>query len=205
MRLNTPFILASRSPRRRRLLEQIGMSFEVSVSDVSEDLSDEIAPEAAAEMLALRKAEDVARRNPHAVTLGADTIVVIDGEILGKPGDAAEAAAMLRRLSGRSHTVITGIALVHPQSGRTVQASEATVVTFGPMDSDEIAAYVASGSPMDKAGAYGIQDDRGALFVARIEGDYYNVVGLPLYRMYRILRESFSDLLACDFLIWQNK
>lgn len=181
------------------------MSFEVSISDVSEDIPDEIAPAAAAEMLALRKAEDVARRHPEAIILGADTIVVVDGEILGKPGDANEATAMLRRLSGRSHTVHTGIALVHPQSGRSVQASEATEVTFGPMDSDEIAAYVTSGSPMDKAGAYGIQDDRGALFVERIEGDYYNVVGLPLHRMYRILRESFSDLLACDFLIWQKE
>lgn len=205
MRLNTPFILASQSPRRRRLLEQIGMRFEVSVSDVSEEIAADVDPAAAAEMLALRKAEHVARRYPEAVTLGADTIVVVDGEILGKPEDAHEAAAMLRRLSGRTHTVFTGIALIHPSSGRAIQAVEATDVTFGTMDSNEIAAYVASGSPMDKAGAYGIQDDRGALFVKRIEGDYYNVVGLPLYRMYRILRESFSDLLACDFLIWNEK
>lgn len=204
MRFNTPFILASQSPRRRRLLEQIGMSFEVSVSDVSEEVSDDIAPADAAEMLALRKAEDVARRHPQALTLGADTIVVVDEDVLGKPRDASEAASMLERLSGRSHTVYTGIALVHPESGRRVYASEATNVTFGPMDSDEIAAYVASGSPMDKAGAYGIQDDRGSLFIERIEGDYYNVVGLPLYRMYRILRASFPDLLACDFLIWQE-
>ncbi len=179
------------------------MSFEVIVSEVSEDLPGATAPADGAMMLALRKAEDVARRHPEAVTLGADTIVVLHDHILGKPRDAAEAETMLRRLSGRTHTVFTGIALVHPKSGRAITASESTNVTFGPLDSDEIAAYVSSGSPMDKAGAYGIQDDRGALFVERIEGDYYTVVGLPLYRLYRILRASFSDLLACDFLIWQ--
>ncbi len=205
MRFTVPFILASQSPRRRRLLEQIGMSFEVSVSDVSEEVSGNVPPAAVAEMLALRKAEDVARRHLNALTLAADTIVVVDGEILGKPGNDAEATAMLRRLSGRSHTVFTGIALAHPESGRMVQASEATDVTFGSIDSDEIAAYVASGSPLDKAGAYGIQDDRGALFIERIDGDFYNVVGLPLYRMYRILRDSFSDLLARDFLFRQEK
>lgn len=205
MRLSTPFILASRSPRRRRLLEQIGMPFDVVAADVSEDFSGSYTPDAAAEMLAQRKAEYVARENPEAVTLGADTIVVLEGNILGKPRDAAEAASMLRRLSGRTHTVFTGITLVHPESSRIVTASEATRVTFGDIDEDEIEAYVLSGSPLDKAGAYGIQDDRGALFVERIDGDYYNVVGLPLFRLYRILRDSFTDLLAHDFLIWQAK
>lgn len=181
------------------------MDFEVMVSDVPEDISGDTAPAGAVKMLALRKAEDVARRRPEALTLGADTVVVLDGAILGKPRDASEAEAMLHRLSGRTHTVYTGIALVHPQSGRAETAAEATRVTFGPMDAREIADYVATGSPMDKAGAYGIQDDRGALFVERIEGDYYNVVGLPLYKTYRILRESFSDLLENDLFIRQEK
>lgn len=205
MRLETRFILASRSPRRRRLLEQIGLDFDVSVSDVTEEFADGTAPADAAEMLALRKADDVARHHPGAITLGADTIVVLDDVILGKPQDEREAGAMLRRLSGRTHTVFTGVALVHPESGRSATGVEATQVTFARMDSDEIDAYVATGSPMDKAGAYGIQDDRGALFVQRIDGDYYNVVGLPLHRMYRMLRETYSDLLARDFLHWRHK
>jgi septum formation protein len=102
---------------------------------------------------------------------------------------------MLRRLSGATHTVYTGLALVHPPSGRRVTAHEATAVTFAPLSDDEIARYVATGAPLDKAGAYGIQDDHGALFIARIEGDYYNVVGLPLHRLYRVLRAYFADLL----------
>ena len=205
MRLETRLILASRSPRRRRLLEQIGLDFDVSVSDVSEEFADGTPPADAAEMLALRKADDVAKLHPGAITLGADTIVVLDDAILGKPRDEREARAMLRRLSGRTHTVFTGVALVHPESERSATGVEATAVTFATMDSDEIEAYVATGSPMDKAGGYGIQDDRGALFVQRIDGDYYNVVGLPLHRLYRMLRETYSDLLARDFLHWQNK
>lgn len=181
------------------------MEFEIVVSDVSEDIPPGTEPALVTETLARKKAEHVARHRPEALTLGADTIVVLDGEILGKPDTANEAAAMLRRLSDRTHTVYTGIALVHPPSSRLVTTSEATRVTFGAMDNDEIAAYVASGSPMDKAGAYGIQDDRGALFIERIDGDYYNVVGLPLRRLYRTLRESFSDLLACDFLLCQSR
>lgn len=201
MKLNAPFVLASRSPRRRRLLERIGMRFEVDVSDVEEDVPAEMSPKRVAESLALRKARDVAGRHPDALVLGADTIVVLEDEILGKPDDAAEAAEMLHRLSDATHTVYTGIALVHSSSGRTACVHEATRVTFAAMDANEIAAYVASGSPMDKAGAYGIQDDRGALFVRRIDGDYYNVVGLPLHRFYRTMKDHFSDLLACDYLL----
>lgn len=172
------------------------MEFEIDVSDVDESAPGGMEPDLVAEMLARRKAEDVAPRRPEALTLGADTIVVFDGEILGKPSGASEACEMLRRLSGNTHTVYTGIALIHPRTGRSIGGSEATSVTFGHLDADEIEAYVASGSPMDKAGAYGIQDDRGALFVERIEGDFYNVVGLPLRKLYRTLRESFADLLS---------
>jgi len=196
MRLRTTFVLASRSPRRRRLLEQIGIAFEIDPSDVDESAPDDMEPHMVAEMLASRKAEDVAPRRRDAITLGADTIVVLGGEILGKPSGSVEACEMLRRLSGNTHTVYTGIALLHPRTERSICVSEATSVTFGRMDADEIEAYVASGSPMDKAGAYGIQDDRGALFVERIDGDFYNVVGLPLRRLYRTLRESFTDLLS---------
>lgn len=196
MKLKVDFVLASRSPRRRRLLEQMGLTFSVHVHPGDEAFEAHWAPHAVVEHLAHEKAAAVAAHYPEALTLGADTIVVLDGDVLNKPADAAEAHAMLRRLAGRTHTVYTGIALVHPASARTVVAHEATAVTFAPLDDDEIAAYVATGSPLDKAGAYGIQDDLGALFIPRIEGDYYNVVGLPLHRLYRVLREHFADLMA---------
>lgn len=176
------------------------MHFEVDASDVEENVPSDLAPERVVESLALLKARAVAERHPDALTMGADTIVVLDGTILGKPADEQDAADMLHRLSDATHTVYTGIALVHPPSERSVCAFEGTRVTFAPMDADEVAAYVASGSPMDKAGGYGIQDDRGALFVRRIEGDYYNVVGLPLHRFYRTMKDHYSDLLACDYL-----
>lgn len=201
MKLSVPFVLASRSPRRRRLLERIGMRFDVDASDVDERISREHAPDRIVESLALLKAREVAERHHEALTMGADTIVTLEGEILGKPADKKEAADMLKRLSDATHTVYTGIALVHPPSERAVCAVEATRVTFARMDDDEVAAYVASGSPMDKAGGYGIQDDCGALFVSRIDGDYYNVVGLPLHRFYRTMKRHFPDLLARNYLV----
>ena len=128
--------------------------------------------------------------------LAADTIVVHQGQVMGKPADEAEARAMLRQLSGATHTVFTGLALLHPTTNRHVTAYEATQVTFGALRDNEINTYVASGAPMDKAGAYGIQGDLGAVFVAGIEGDFYTVMGLPLYRLYHLLRDHFSDLFS---------
>lgn len=197
MKLEVPFVLASGSPRRRRLLDRIGMEFDVDVSHVEEYISEGAQPAALVEELAIRKARDVSARHPDSLTLGADTIVVLDNEILGKPSDADEATEMLRRLSNNTHVVYTGIALVYRD--RVVTQHEATRVTFVEMTDDEIEAYIASGSPMDKAGAYGIQDDRGALFVRRIEGDYYNVVGLPLQLFYRTIKMHYNDLLAPDY------
>ncbi len=194
--LRVPLVLASASPRRRALLAQLGLAFTCAPSAVEERWPGDLPPAAAVEALALQKAEAVAPRAPAALTLGADTVVVLDGTVLEKPADAAEAASMLRRLSGATHTVYSGLALVHPASRRSVTAHEATDVTFAPLTRREIERYVATGSPMDKAGAYGIQDDHGALFVQRIDGDYYNVVGLPLHRLYRTLREGFADLLV---------
>ena len=171
------------------------MRFEVHPSHVDEHVPADTPASRVVESLAMRKAYDVAHRFPRALTLGADTVVELSGDLLGKPADPAEAAEMLRRLAGRTHVVHTGIALLHPASNRTACTSERTRVTMYDMDAEEIAAYVASGSPMDKAGAYGIQDDGGSLFVERIEGDYYTVVGLPLHRLYRTLREHFQDIL----------
>jgi septum formation protein len=205
LHLRAPLVLASQSPRRRDLLAALGLPFCVQPSGADEVWPDGEAPGPAVETLARQKAEAVAEGRPEALTLGADTVVVLhegppdaspDAEVLGKPRTEDEARSMLARLGGRSHHVYSGIALVHPPSRRVVTAHERTEVTFAPLTDAEIAAYVATGSPMDKAGAYGIQDDAGALFVSGVAGDYYNVVGLPLHRLYRTLRDHFSDLLA---------
>lgn len=195
MRLSLPFVLASRSPRRKHLLEQIGLTFTIEVSESPEEIRPGTPPSEIVRNLAHEKAAIVARNHPDALTLGADTIVVLDDQVLGKPATEEEAYDMLRALSGRTHTVYTGIALLHPATARAHTAFEATRVTFADLSEDEIWAYVATGSPMDKAGAYGIQDDLGALFISRIDGDYYTVVGLPLHRLYRTLNEHFPDLL----------
>ncbi len=196
--LRAPFVLASQSPRRRRLLERLGVAFSVRPSHVDETFPTDATPGEAVEQIALRKANAVAPSHADALTLGADTVVVLDEAVLEKPPDATEAFVMLRRLSGQTHTVYTGLALVHPASGRVVHTHEATEVTFAELTDDEIAAYVRTGSPLDKAGAYGIQDDLGALFVSGIQGDYYNVVGLPLHRLYQLLRAHFADLLDLE-------
>ncbi len=196
MKLRTDLILASQSPRRKDLLGQIGFTFRVEPSPFQETIRKDAPPADIVRELALAKAEPVSRRFPSALTLGADTIVVHKGSVLGKPTDEADARAMLRRLSGETHTVFTGLALLHPASDRRVTAYETTHVTFDTLNDEEIRAYVASGAPMDKAGAYGIQGDLGAVFVARIEGDFYTVMGLPLNRLYRLLHDHFPDLVA---------
>ena len=196
MKLRTDFILASQSPRRRQLLGQIGFTFRVEPSLIEETTPENGHPAEIVQALALEKAEPVSRRFPSALTLGADTVVVHQGVVLGKPEDEAEAHAMLRRLSGETHTVFTGLALLHPASDRRVCAYEATRVTFAALSDEEIRTYVASGAPMDKAGAYGIQGDLGAVFVTRIEGDFYTVMGLPLHRLYRLLHDHFPDLVV---------
>lgn len=195
LQFTVPFILASGSPRRKRLLEQLGLAFDVRVPDVDEGHRPDLTPADLVLKLAVDKGAVVAREHENALTLAADTVVVLDDRVLGKPSDEEEARHMLRTLSGRTHTVYTGIAVLHAESDRCVTSAVDTRVTFGELDDEEIDRYVATGSPMDKAGAYGIQDDYGALFVARIDGDYYNVVGLPLHRFYRVLRTAFTDLM----------
>lgn len=195
MNFTCPFILASASPRRQTLLARLGVRFEVDPSNVDETVEEHAAPESTATRLALEKAWAVADRHPDALILGADTIVVIDGTILGKPASASEALVMLTCLSGRIHRVYTGISLVHPATGRALAECETTEVTFAPMTDREKLEYVATGSPLDKAGAYGIQDDEGAWFVSGIVGDFYNVVGLPLHRLYTLAHREFPDLI----------
>jgi septum formation protein len=179
-------ILASSSPRRRQLLDLIGIAHEVQPADIDETyLAGEI-PEAHAERLAREKAETIAAHNHELVIIAADTIVVIDGMVLGKPRDVADAERMLAMLSGRTHTVMTAVAVAH--ESRTVSYVEIVDVTFMPLDSDDIRRYVATGEPMDKAGAYGIQG-YGATIVRRIDGDYFAVMGLSLVRLVGLLRE----------------
>ena len=196
MELLVPFILASGSPRRNHLLTVTGFRFTVTPPDVDESV---IKGESAEEMvtrLALEKGIVVSHQHPEALVLSADTCVVLQGEILGKPASHDEACDMLRRLSGRRHIVHTGIALVHKQSGRSVRRVETTAVDFAPLSEAELRSYVEGGSPMDKAGGYGIQDDSGAFFVQGIEGDFYNVMGLPLRLLYVTLKSDFKDLIA---------
>lgn len=179
-------VLASASPRRQELLRQVGVSFVVEPSNVAEQVTEPMTPAKLVEHLALIKAREIAGRRPDAIVLGADTIVVVDGQVLGKPADRAEAIAMLERLAGREHLVMTGVALV--QNGRTLVSHEETAVRFGPLTRERIERYVDSGEPIDKAGAYGIQG-RAAALIHSISGDYFNVVGLPLYRTVQMLSQ----------------
>ena len=187
-------ILASGSPRRRQLLEQLGLTFTVRSSDVDESVSPGLTPAQVVESLSARKGEAVAQLSqPGDLILSADTVVALEGAILGKPRSREEAAAMLSALSGRTHQVYTGVTLL--QDGRRLTGHEVTAVTFRPLSPEEIAAYVSTGEPMDKAGAYGIQG-LGGLLVAGIQGDYHNVVGLPVCRLGRMLLDFGVDCLA---------
>jgi septum formation protein len=177
-------ILASASPRRRELLSLIGIAHEVRPADIDESLFPGERPAAHAERLARTKAHTIAEREPDAVVIAADTIVVVDGDVLGKPADEAAARAMLKRLSGRTHIVLTAIAVA--RGARTESAVESVDVTFRTVTDDEIGSYIATGEPMDKAGAYGIQGF-GATIVERVDGDYFSVMGLGLRRLIELL------------------
>jgi septum formation protein len=189
-------VLASASPRRRDLLNLIGIAHEVRPANIDETMRPREAPRRYAERLAREKASAVATRDPDLVTIGADTVVVINRKVLGKPADAGDAARMLRMLSGREHTVITAVAVSRGRKLRS--AIEEVRVKFRRLRDDEIEAYIAMGEPMDKAGAYGIQG-YGATIVERIEGDYFAVMGLPLVRLVGLMRDvgvryQFGDL-----------
>lgn len=200
-------ILGSASPRRRELLAQIGARFEVRTSG-REEVYHSTVPEEIVRELAIMKAENVAEdladeqgRTPEdTIVIGADTIVVLDGKILGKPKDEKDAADMIRALQGRSHEVYTGVAILDydAQGEKNVSVhAVGTKVYVNPMDEAEISAYIDTGEPMDKAGAYGIQG-RFAAYIDRIEGDYYNVVGLPVSYVYQALKRLGALCLSAD-------
>ena len=175
-------ILASNSPRRRELLERIGVTdFKVAAPNVDETVEDRLSPAETVEQLSLRKARAAAEKaGPDGLIIAADTVVALDGAVLGKPHSEDDAFAMLSALSGREHHVYTGVTVL--RGDRAVTEHEETAVTFRALEPDEIRGYIATGEPMDKAGAYGIQGI-GALLVSGIRGDYCNVVGLPVFRL----------------------
>jgi septum formation protein len=178
-------ILASGSPRRKELLSQIGIAFEVIPSNYEERMVELPVP-MLVEHFAYMKGSDVAQSvQGEALVIGADTVVYLD-EIMGKPSSREDAFAMLRKLSGKQHLVISGLSIINTSTGETLTQHESTRVKMKELDSDEITAYINSGEPVDKAGAYAIQG-MGSLFVEGIEGDYYNVVGLPLFRLRKML------------------
>ncbi|MGH7543957.1 MAG: Maf family protein [Gemmatimonadota bacterium] len=181
-------VLASGSPRRRDVLARLGLRFQVDPPRREEGAwSEAEEPNAYAARIAGAKAAEVAERRPDGLVIAADTIVVLDGDVLGKPGDAAEARAMLARLSGREHAVHTAVAVVAPGGARAT-GTEVTRVRFLALQMEEIDAYVATGEPLDKAGAYGIQE-YGATFVEGVSGCYFNVMGLPVVRLLALLDE----------------
>jgi nucleoside triphosphate pyrophosphatase len=181
-------ILASSSPRRRELLKQAGILYSVEPADADESALPGEKPRAHVKRLALLKARTVAARHKKGLVLGADTVVVVDGEILGKPASKAEAKRMLNLISGRAHEVLTGIALVDARAGRAMSAVEKTKVSVKRLTEDEIDEYIATGEPMDKAGAYGIQG-LFSVYVKGVRGCFFNVVGLPLPRLFELVKE----------------
>lgn len=187
-------ILASQSPRRKELLTQMGIrGFKVTSPNVDETVDDNLPPAQIVEQLSLRKARAVAEETDEEdLVIAADTVVAFEGAVLGKPKDEREAFSMLSALSGNRHHVYTGVTVI--QGGRVVTQHEVTAVAFREIEPDEIANYIATGEPMDKAGAYGIQGI-GSLLVSGIDGDYFNVMGLPVYRLGRILADFGLNLL----------
>ena len=179
-----PIVLASQSPRRAELIARLGLDFDIEPADIDESYREGEMPPAHAERLAREKAEAIARTHPHALVIGSDTIVVIDGAVLGKPRSREQAVEMLMRLSGRDHEVCTGIAIA--RDGRVESGLERVRVRFRALDRRACEEYVATGEPMDKAGAYGIQGF-GSAIVERIEGDYFAVMGLPVVRMLTLI------------------
>lgn len=177
-------ILASASPRRQELLKYAVKDFVCIPANIDEKLPDGVEADESAEFLAVRKAAFIAKKNPSDLVIGCDTVVVSDGIIYGKPNDTDDAAAMLRALSGKTHKVITGVCLF--MNGRSISFSETTEVSFYPLTDKEITEYIATGEPFDKAGAYGIQG-YGCMLVKKINGDFFNVVGLPVSRLKREL------------------
>jgi len=191
-------ILASASPRRAQLLSQAGIDFTIDPSSIQETFSTDKKPSEVVENLARQKAEDVAKRHSDKFLIAADTIVCLDNEILGKPADKNQAFKYLRALSGRTHDVFSGVYAGFTNAFGAFKSHisffERTKVTFSTLSDVEIEQYINIARPFDKAGSYGIQDDLGCLFIKKIDGDYYNVVGFPLHQFYITLKHEMPDI-----------
>lgn len=184
-----PVILASNSPRRKQLLTMLGIRFSVEVPNIDEDDHPfQNRPEDMVRHLSEHKAKAIIPNHPDSIIIAADTTVTIDGKILNKPLNEEEAFLMLRSLSGRTHTVFTGYSVYLPNSKKIISESVSTEVIFHDITDQEIRGYISTGSPMDKAGSYGIQDDFGSVFIRSINGDYYNVVGFPVQHFYQTMK-----------------
>ncbi len=189
MYTNLPIYLASRSPRRKKLLLQLNLKFKSIELDFEEKFIDHQSPVRTVKKLSLEKLDKAKKIIHNGIIITADTIVVLNKEIIGKPKNEADAVRILKMLSGQTHTVYTGFSVFNSITGKLITNYEKTAVTFRELSLKEIREYVKTGSPMDKAGAYGIQDDFGAVFIEKINGCYYNVVGLPLTKLYLSLKE----------------
>ncbi|HEX8932503.1 MAG TPA: Maf family protein [Patescibacteria group bacterium] len=187
-------ILASKSPRRKQLLKQLGLDFEIVTSDLEEKLNPRLKPRTQAEELALQKATAVAPKFTDAIVLGADTIVTLNDEVIGKPKDAADAKRILKKLRGKQHTVVTGFVLIDTLNKRTIVKSVETKVWFRKLTPQEINSYIEKEKPFDKSGSYAITE-LAAIFIEKIEGDFYNVVGLPLFTLARELKKMGVEVL----------
>ena len=185
--MTKPIVLASSSPRRRELLEKTGLKFVVDAAEINEDHGRKMKLAELAKTISLEKAKVAATRHPCSIIIAADTFGVLEGRLLGKPRDEDEARDMLGRMSGRRHLVVTGFTILDTETGKAISKAVETKVHFRKLDWEEIEAYVKTGEPLDKAGAYALQG-LGALLVEEIEGDYYNVVGLPLSSLVRELK-----------------
>ncbi len=189
LKTKLPIYLASQSPRRKHLLKQIGIQFKSFSVDLDEQILDNESPIKAVKRLSLEKLEIAEKKRNDGILITADTIVVLNSKIIGKPKNKKDAKSILSQLSNNTHFVYTGYAIKNSVTNKIIVDYEKTSVTFRELSTKEISDYVTDGSPLDKAGAYGIQDDYGAVFVSKINGCYYNVVGLPLSKIYESLNK----------------
>ncbi len=192
-------ILASASPRRKTILSQIGIRFTIMKSNTVEDFSLNLPPEAFCEHWAREKAKDIAKNHPNSLIIGADTIVVLDKIILGKPQNREQSISMLKSLSGRTHEVLTGVSFIHLDSNFDITFNESTLVSFDTLTNNDILNYIDTYNPYDKAGSYGIQD-RFSIHINKITGCYYNVMGFPISKFHRKLKSAIKEkvIIDCD-------
>jgi nucleoside triphosphate pyrophosphatase len=181
--------LASKSPRRKKLLKQLNLKFKIINIDIDERTKNGESPSQMVKRLSIEKLEKAKEKISEGIIITADTVVVINNKIIGKPENKKDAEKILKILSGKTHSVYTGFSVFNSGKNKTLTSYEKTSVTFRKLEQNEIVSYIESGTPMDKAGAYGIQDDFGAVFIKKIDGDYYNVVGLPLSKLYDALKQ----------------